>query len=119
MEYIKAFLENWVMWVVLAATIAFVMNFIYNWLSKPTAQQVADLQEWLKFAVAEAEKALGSGTGELKLRKVYDTALTRFPWIKTFISFETFKGYVDIALNWLEAELSKGGAIAKYVEGEK
>jgi len=118
MEYIKAFLENWALWVVLAATVAFVVNFIHNWFSKPTSQQIADLQEWLKWAVAQAEKALGSGTGELKLRMVYDSALSKFPWIKNFISFEIFKGYVDIALNWLEDELSQNSAVSSYIKGE-
>lgn len=118
MEYIKVFLENWAMWMVAAASIAFVVHFVYNWLSKPTSQQVADLQEWLKFAVAEAERALGSGTGELKLRMVYDAAVSKFPWVKTFISFDMFKNYVDMALEWLEAELDSNVAVANYVKNK-
>lgn len=118
MEMVKTILANWAMWIGIAASIAFVMNIVHNWFSKPTEQQLADLQEWLKWAVAEAEKALGGGTGELKLRSVYDKALARFPWVKTFVTFEMFKGYVDKALEWLEAELSNDGAVAKYVKGE-
>ena len=118
MTFLKTLVENWALWVVIAATVAFVFHVVLNWFSKPTSQQVNDLREWLKFAVAEAEKALGSGTGELKLRMVYDKALAKFPWVKTFITFEVFKGYVDVALDWLEKELSTNESIANYIKNK-
>ena len=36
-------------------------------------------KEWLLFAVTEAEKSLGGGTGELKLHVTYDAFIKRFP----------------------------------------
>ena len=42
------------------------------------ATQLESLRQWLLFAVTEAEKSLGSGTGKLKLRQVYDMFLTKF-----------------------------------------
>ena len=49
-----------------------------------------NLKNWLLFAVAAAEKALGSQTGELKLRMVYDQFLTKFPVVSKFMSFKAF-----------------------------
>lgn len=118
MEFIQTLLENWAIWIVIAATIVFVFNSVQNWFSKPTKLQIEDLKEWLKFAVAEAERALGSGTGELKLRMVYDKALAKFPWLKTFVSFETFKKYVDDALEWLKKEIDENVAISEYIKGK-
>ena len=88
MEIIKQIISNWFILLVIAASVAAVMTFVTNWMQKPTKEQVNDLKEWLKYAVAEAEKALGSGTGQLKLRAVYDMAIRRFSWIKMIMSFE-------------------------------
>jgi len=79
-------------------------------------QKKANIKEWLKWAVTEAEKDLGSGTGQLKLRKVYDLAVQQFPWIVSFISFKTFSDWVDDALEWMDEQLSKNNAIQDYVE---
>ena len=44
------------------------------------------------------EKEFGSGTGKIKLRYVYDMFIVRFPWMAQVITFETFSGLVDKAL---------------------
>lgn len=67
----------------------------------------ANAKEWLKWAVAEAEKALGSGTGQLKLHMVYDMFVEQFSWVSTFVSFDTFSIWVDEALVWLNKQLSE------------
>lgn len=59
-------------------------------------------REWLFWAVIQAEKELGSRTGQLKLRRVYEMFLIRFPKLAAFISFETFSKWVDIALEKME-----------------
>ena len=41
-----------------------------------------NVKEWLLWAVTQAEQYLGSGTGALKLRYVYDLAVEAFPPIK-------------------------------------
>ena len=56
----------------------------------PTNEQLKKVKEWLLWAVAEAEKELGSGTGQLKLRYVYDMFIVKFPSLAKIISFETF-----------------------------
>ena len=56
------------------------------------------IKHWLVWAVSDAESYLGSGTGKLKLRYVYDMFVTKFPFISTFITFEVFSIWVDEAL---------------------
>jgi len=84
-------------------------------INKPKEEQISVVKEWLKWAVSEAERIYGSGTGQLKLRYVYDMAIGQFPWIKTVVSFETFSDWVDTALLWLNDQLEKNNAIEKYV----
>ena len=77
-----------------------------------------NLKHWLLYAVAAAEKALGTGTGELKLRQVYDAFLEKFPVISKFMSFKTFQAMVDDALVVL-ADLIEGNEnVNTYIKGE-
>lgn len=78
----------------------------------------ANAKEWLKWAVTEAEKALGSGTGQLKLRMVYDMFVEQFTWVSTFVSFDTFSEWVDEALVWLNKQLDENINVNKLVKGE-
>ena len=72
-----------------------------------------------KGVVTEAEKELGSGTGQLKLRYVYDLFLQRFPAVAKRISFETFSYWVDRALIDMREMLSKNKAIYRMVKAEE
>ena len=63
------------------------------------------VREWLLFAVSEAEKLLGGKTGALKLRKVFGAFVETFPVFSAFISFDTFSGWVDTALEDMRALL--------------
>lgn len=78
-------------------------------------KKVENIKEWLKLAVVEAEKTLGEGTGQLKLRYVYNQAVTQFPWIASLVSFETFSAWVDEALEWMEKQLEQNQAITNYI----
>lgn len=78
-------------------------------------KKVENIKEWLKLAVIEAEKTLGGGTGQLKLRYVYNQAVTQFPWIASLVSFETFSAWVDEALEWMEKQLEQNQAITNYI----
>lgn len=69
--------------------------------------------------MTEAEKELGSGTGQLKLRQVYDLFLQRFPAIAKRISFETFSYWVDRALIDMREMLNKNKAIYRMVKAEE
>ena len=69
-------------------------------------QKISNIKEWLKYAVIEAEKALGSGTGQLKLHMVYDMAVKQFPWIVQLVPFDVFSLWVDEALEWMRLQLN-------------
>lgn len=74
--------------------------------------------EWLKYAVTVAEEHLGSGTGQLKLREVYDMFLEKFPMFSTLVPFPVFSKLVDVALEWLEIQLEKNANVKAIVRGE-
>lgn len=74
------------------------------------------IKEWLKWAVTEAESYLGSGTGALKLRYVYDLAVKQFPVIKYVVPFSVFDAWVDEALVWMRHQIYGNAKIAEYVE---
>ena len=82
------------------------------------AAQLAKVREWLLWAVTEAEKELGGGTGKLKLRQVYDLFVTRFPWLAKTVSFELFSSLVDDALDEMRDMLEKNEAVKALVNGE-
>lgn len=93
---------------------------VYKFIKLPQEQRMANLKEWLKLAVIEAEASFDEGgTGALKLRSVYDAAIERFPWVGVAISFNDFSGYVDEALDWMKTALTTDEAIAKVVNGTK
>ena len=73
------------------------------------------VREWMLYAVTEAERELGVGTGQLKLRKVYDKFLTKFPKLSIFISFETFSSWVDIALDKMREMIEKNAAMQNLI----
>ena len=86
------------------------------WFARLTKEQkIANVKEWLKWAVAIAEKELGGGVGQLKLRQVYDMAVKEFPWLSSAISFETFSAWVDEALEWMKLQIENNIMIAGYV----
>lgn len=113
---IETIINNWFL-ILVFATVAF-CGFLAakRFLEMPTSAQKEAIKKWLLFAVAEAEKQLGSGTGQLKLRLVYDWALDRFTWL-AFIPFTTFSGWVDESLEEMKKQL-ENKAIKKYIAGE-
>ena len=81
----------------------------------PTKEQIKKIKEWLIYAVTEAEKELGSGTGQLKLRWVYDAFTARFPMAACLVSYSTFSGWVDEALEAMKELLQNNPSISDYV----
>lgn len=75
------------------------------------------VKEWLKYAVIEAEKYFGTGTGQLKLRAVYDMFVDTFPVFSKILPFAIFSKLVDDALEWMRIELEKNKNIKAIVEG--
>ena len=92
---------------------------VYHFLKLDKEKKIANIKQWLKLAVVEAEKVLGGGTGQLKLRYVYDLAVKQFPWIVALVSFEIFSGWVDEALEWMKQQLEQNKAISGYIGGDR
>lgn len=59
------------------------------------------VKNWLVWAVGEAEKQFGGGTGQLKLRSVYNEFVKLFPKLSLIITFNRFSFLVDEALDIL------------------
>ena len=76
------------------------------------------VREWLLYAVTKAEKELGGGTGQIKLRYVYDMFVARFTWLARVISFEAFSMMVDEALERMKKMLESNKAMQTLVSGE-
>ena len=74
--------------------------------------------EWLKWAVAEAEKLLGSGTGQLKLRQVYDWFVEKVPFVAAVVPFRVFSAWVDTALETMREWLGSNKNVAGYIGGD-
>lgn len=75
--------------------------------------------EWLKWAVSEAEKQLGGGTGQLKLRQVWDWYCGKFPRLASIIPFNLFSKWVDKALDTMRMWLDGNKNFVDYIEGDK
>ena len=68
--------------------------------------------------INKAEKELGGGTGQIKLRYVYDMFVARFAWLARVISFEAFSMMVDEALERMKKMLESNKAMQTLVSGE-
>lgn len=88
---------------------------LFNWTKSPKEEDLNKVREWLIWAVAEAEKQLGSGTGQLKLRLVYNMFVMAFPKLVDVISFKFFSEMVDVALGTLKLILNENEQIKNYV----
>lgn len=110
--------ENWYLLVIGVVVIGLGIVTVCDFLQLPRKNQIAKVKQWLIFAVVEAEKQLGSGTGQLKLRKVYDQFVARFPMIALHISFETFATWVDEALQEMQNIIEQNDKVKKYLVGD-
>lgn len=82
-------------------------------LSKERQKEI--IIEWLLLAVVKAEKELGDGTGQLKLRFVYDLFIDKFRFISMLMSFSQFSELVDQALDTMRDMLDSNKQIKDYV----
>ena len=82
---------QWIAGVIIIMTAAIITLIKFD--KKTRDEQIHQVKEWLLYAVMEAEKELGSGTGALKLRFVYDMFITKFPLLVALIPFSTFRFY--------------------------
>lgn len=113
----KFFVENWYLIIAAIAVFAGGSYCVYVFVKKPTSAQIQCIKEWLLYAVTEAEKELGSGTGQLKLRYVYNMFIERFDYLADIITFDMVSGLVDEALDKMREMLSTNKAVQDYVAG--
>ena len=89
---------------------------IYQFIKLEKDKQIEIVKEWLLLAVVEAEKKLGGGTGQIKLRYVYDMFIEKFKFLALMITFEQFSIMVDMALDKMRLMLSSNEKLKDYVE---
>lgn len=110
-------IDNWYIFVAILAVIVVAVTFAIKFFRGNWKQHLDKVREWLLYAVTLAEKELGSGTGAIKLRYVYDMFTVKFPWLVRLISFELFSEMVDEALDEMSYLLSCNEAVEEYVAG--
>ena len=112
MEFIS---ENWVFIILAIAAIAVGVVFAIRFSKSSKEEQIKKIREWLIYATTIAEKELGGGTGQLKLRRVYDMFVSKFTWLAKVISFDKFSELVDEALGDMNKLLQTNTAVSDYV----
>ncbi len=111
-------INYWYIFLIIIALISVGGYMIYNFIKMPSGEQFKKVREWLLYAVAKAEKELGGGTGQMKLRYVYDMFITKFSYLSKVISFEMFSKLVDEALDEFKEMLEDNKNINDYINGD-
>lgn len=114
MEFI---VNYWPLLLVILAALVGVGYFIYAFVKMPSSKQIQKVKEWLLYAVTAAEKELGSGTGQIKLRYVYDMFIAKFSYLAKVIPFESFSNLVDEVLENFRTLLEQNTNLQTYVNG--
>lgn len=103
--------------VIIVAVAAILIGIFVLWFLKlGKEKQIQIIQEWLLLAVVKAEKELGNGTGQIKLRFVYDLFLDKFKFVSMFITFAQFSDLVDMALITMKEMISNNNQVKEYIE---
>lgn len=80
--------------------------------------QITTIKHVLLYLVAQAEKELSNGTGDLKLAKVYNEFVAEYPDLAKVITYEQFKVIVDDVLDNFK-NLLNNNDIASYIKGDE
>lgn len=111
-------ISNWGLLLAALAGAGAAVIWIVKFIKLPKEQQLANVRKWLLWAVCQAEKELGGGTGQLKLVKVYDMFVAQFPVLAEWVTFEAFSGMVDEALEEMRGLLERNKSIARILANE-
>lgn len=114
----KWIVDNWSLLVVVLSVVVIIILYAKTFVKMPSEAQIKKVREWLLYAVVMAEKELGGGTGQIKLRYVYNLFAERFPSLVPIITFELFSALVDEALEKMRHLLDTNLDIKAYVEGQ-
>ena len=108
-------INNWYVIVGAIVSILAIVIVIKNYLDLPNSTKLSKLREWLLYAVLKAEKELGGGTGQIKLRYVYDMFISKFKFLSIFINFDIFSKLVDEALVRMAELLKDNSSISDLI----
>lgn len=109
-------------WQIILGALIIIVAAIYTFIrfnKKSVQGQIDQVKEWLLYAVMAAEKELGSGTGAIKLRYVYDMFVTKFPLMVALIPFSTFSAFVDEALDKFKDLLATSPQLQLYIQQQE
>lgn len=119
MNIIEFLIENIGIIIGTVGIVALVGLGVYQFATLGKEKQIEKLKEWLLYACTMAEKELGGGTGQLKLRYVYDMFVEKFSFLKLLVTFEQFSEMVDETLVKMREMLEKNPNVAMLVEDNK
>lgn len=111
-------MDNIIITIGIIAIVGAAAYALYYFMNLSKDKQIQMVKEWLLLAVVEAEKALGSGTGQVKLRYVYDLFLSKFKYLSLVISFSQFSMLVDEALDTMRDMISNNKQVENYINKE-
>lgn len=111
-------MDNIIITIGIIAIVGAAAYALYYFMNLSKDKQIQMVKNWLLLAVVEAEKALGSGTGQLKLRYVYDLFLSKFKYLSLVISFSQFSMLVDEALDTMRDMISNNKQVEQYINKE-
>ena len=109
-------LENIGVFIGIVSLLVVVGLGLYKFFKLGKEKQLKMVREWLLLAVVEAEKQLGGGTGQIKLRFVYDMFIDKFKTLSMLISFDRFSLMVDNALDEMKEMLVSNKQLKDYIE---
>ena len=93
--------------------------FGHSFFTSSDEEKINTIKRVLLYLIAMAEKELGSGTGDLKLAKVYDEFTTQYPDLAKVITYEQFKTLVDEVLTEFEDMLKDNKKNEEYIKGSE
>lgn len=112
------FIANNITLVLLGVMFAVLLvTLVYRFLILPSEEQIDKVQEWLLYAVVQAEAKLGEGTGQIKLRYVYDMFINQFKWVAYFVTFDEFSILVDEALSKMKDLCKTNSNLVDLISG--
>ena len=111
-------MDNIIMIISIIVVLCAIAYCIYEFYNLGKEKQIEMVKEWLLLAVLEAERVLGSGTGQVKLRFVYDLFLDKFKFLSMLITFEQFSRLVDDALVIMREAISNNKQIDNYINNK-
>lgn len=109
-------LENIGMLVGIVGLLIIIGLGMYEFFKLEKSKRLNIVREWLLLAVVKAEKQLGGGVGQIKLRFVYDMFIDKFKFLSMLISFNQFSSMVDEALDQMKEMLLTNQQLKEYIE---